>query len=534
MKNIFINLFNMSITASWFILAILLFRLIFKKAPKWIVCILWCLVGVRLICPFSIESRFSFLPKENSVSDIYVHESYRENDNSDVVLEHDEDIVTYKTNSSSKTQATINKVAGNNHVTKHYKRIDFSICSYIWVIGLGLFSMYGIIMYIKLKLSLKDAVRYDRKIYQTEGIDTAFVIGILNPIIYIPYGLGGEQLNCVIKHEQAHISRRDHLIKPIGYILLFVYWFNPIIWLAYIMFCHDIELACDEKVIREMGYDKKKLYTQTILDCSSKRKKIVASPVAFAEIGVKERVVEILKIKKAKKSIVVVSLVVCGIVALGFMTSPLRTNANENNFSEPVYETTEEITTEEVTTQDVETEKQSTTETSEDETNKESDVLNPSNSDNDDKEPKDDRIDDSKSVDSYYDQTINGGTFAWPVSTGGIITSPFGPRFGSLHDGLDIATPEGTPIVSAIEGTVIDVGYDSEIGNYIDIEREDGLKVSYHHLNEVISKVGDVVCQYEVVALSGCTGNSTGPHLHMGVFSPSGEAIDPYVYLYEP
>lgn len=542
MKELFINLFNMSITASWFILAILVFRLIFKKAPKWVVCILWCLVGIRLICPFSIESRFSFLPKENSVSDIYVHEINTENSNYDMVQNHDEIIVTSKTEASHKTLVARSAVAGN-HVTKHYRKIDFNICSYIWLIGSGLIAVYGLIIYIRLKLSLRDAVRYYGRVYQTEGIDTAFVLGIFKPVIYIPYGLDGEQLKCIIKHEQSHIKRRDHLIKPISYILLCVYWFNPIIWLAYIMFCHDIELACDERVIREIGYDKKKLYTQTILDCSSKKRIAMAYPVAFAEIGVKERVIKILKIKKAKKSIIISSLCACGIIGIGFMTSPLRSNA-KNNTLPPTEQTTEEGTTEEtsteevavtteITTEETATKREVTTENSVDTATTESNTSDFADNSRSSEEVVTDENASSEAKENSNISPDDVGSFAWPVSTGGVVTSSYGPRWGTFHYGYDIATPEGTPIVSAINGTVIETGYDEERGNYIIIERADGLEVHYHMLSEIISKVGDVVCPYEVVALSGNTGNSTGPHLHIGVFDSSGEAVDPSIYLYE-
>ena len=198
------------------------------------------------------------------------------------------------------------------------------ILSYVWIAGVAAVLIYALIVYVKLRRMVSDAVILRENIYQSEKVGTAFVLGIISPKIYIPYHLSLNELFMVVNHERAHIRRRDHLVKPMGFILVAVYWFNPLVWLAYILLCRDIELACDEKVIKKIGYDKKKEYSQALLNLSVPRKYISACPVAFGELGVGERVKNVIRMKKGGRLILSAALMVCAVLALGFLTYPKK------------------------------------------------------------------------------------------------------------------------------------------------------------------------------------------------------------------
>ena len=324
MKEVFTGILNISISACFLIAVCILVRLFFKNMPKFVRCLMWLIVAVRLAVPFSIESSFSLLPAKEYVTiekTEYIGENvcytYMETatvpDNSETAE------IYYAGDDDVREAAHFDK--GMN---KEASVDVMGILSYVWIAGVAAVLIYALIVYVKLRRMVSDAVILRENIYQSEKVGTAFVLGIISPKIYIPYHLSLNELFMVVNHERAHIRRRDHLVKPMGFILVAVYWFNPLVWLAYILLCRDIELACDEKVIKKIGYDKKKEYSQALLNLSVPRKYISACPVAFGELGVGERVKNVIRMKKGGRLILSAALMVCAVLALGFLTYPKK------------------------------------------------------------------------------------------------------------------------------------------------------------------------------------------------------------------
>ncbi len=310
MGNIFLNLLNISITATWFIIAVIIFRVVFKKVPKSVNCILWCLVILRLVLPFSIESPFSFIGNTTPVK------------SSQFYIESTESVAPQK---SGNAEVVGNSASDDLVAVKpeNKKTIDLTeIISVIWVSGSGVMFLYALLSYIKIRNKVKERLPYQKSVYLCENISTPFILGVIKPEIYIPVSISEEDALFVIKHEKTHLKRLDHLLKPLGFLVLSVYWFNPAIWVLYILLCRDIELACDEKVIKELGEENKKAYSNTLIDCSAERKIITACPLAFGETSVKTRVKSILKYKKPAIWLIIISLIVTLILTVGFLTNP--------------------------------------------------------------------------------------------------------------------------------------------------------------------------------------------------------------------
>ncbi len=333
MINAFLTVFNLSITASWMVIAVLLCRVIFKKAPKNLFCILWLLVGLRLALTFSIESVFSLIPSAQTIPPEIIYQASPE-------------IQT----GIGPINDVINPILNENFAaTPQYSanpiQILIGVASYVWIIGIALVILYGIISYTLLRLKVRDAVPAGNNIRQSEKISTPFILGFIKPKIYIPVNMDENNLQYILAHEKAHLKRRDHLIKPIGFALLAVYWFNPMMWLAYIFLCRDIELACDEKVVRDFAADEKARYASALLDCSVNRKYITACPLAFGEVGVKERIKNTLNYKKPMLWIIVAAVISAIIITVCFMTNPKNEESpHSDNFTEEsTTETTPEI-----------------------------------------------------------------------------------------------------------------------------------------------------------------------------------------------
>ena len=311
MAALFLELLNMSITASWIVLAVLLIRTLFRKMPKFISCLLWIPVGLRLILPLSIESVFSLLPSVNTIpKDLITENSFQIQSGVPVI---DDPVNAYLSDRyyEGVTVPTDNGIKW------------MQIFSVIWLIGIVLLLGYTAYSYLRLHAKVKCSIRLQKNIYLCDGIDTPFILGILAPKIYLPSHLSTEQTEYILAHENAHIKRKDHLIKPFGFLLLSVYWFNPILWLAYILLCRDIELACDEKVIAPMDIVHKKAYSSTLLDCSVKHHMIAACPLAFGEVGVKQRIRSVLNYKKPAFWVTVIAVILSLVVSLCFLTDPV-------------------------------------------------------------------------------------------------------------------------------------------------------------------------------------------------------------------
>ena len=310
METLFLKLVNMSITASWLVLAIIAVRLVFKKAPKWILCLLWALVAFRLICPFSIESAMSLIPTAEPLPQEIIYTAEPQIHSGVPVIDHAVNPML----ESSMTPAEL--------TSANPTQIWSFILSQVWILGMVLMFAYTVVSYLLLKRKVATAIPLEKGIKQSEYVDSPFVLGIIRPIIYLPFDMAEEDMAYVIAHEKAHIHRRDHWWKPFGFLLLSIYWFNPVLWVAYILLCRDIEAACDEKVIKDMEKDERRAYSTALLNCSIHRRRIAACPLAFGETGVKARVKSVMNYKKPAFWVILITLVVSIIVAVCFLTNP--------------------------------------------------------------------------------------------------------------------------------------------------------------------------------------------------------------------
>ena len=310
MEAIFLKILNMSITASWLVLAIVILRLILKKAPKAISVFMWALVGVRLICPFSFESILSLIPSAETIPQEIIY-SEAPAIHSGVPIFNSTVNPIISENLAPEVGASVNPM-----------QVIAFIASVVWIVGIAAMVLYTVVSYFRIHRKVREAVPYQDNIWLCDHIDTPFILGVIRPRIYLPSNMSGQDIEYVIAHEKAHLKRHDHWWKPLGFLLLTVYWFNPILWIAYILLCKDIELACDEKVIKDMGTEIKKPYSEALINCSVPRKMISACPLAFGEVGVKGRVKSVLNYKKPAFWIIVVAVVACIALSVGFLTNP--------------------------------------------------------------------------------------------------------------------------------------------------------------------------------------------------------------------
>ena len=310
MSEFFLTIVNMSISASWIVLAVLLLRLLLKKAPKWITVLLWGIVAVRLVCPFTIESVMSLIPSAETISPEIMMDATPEINSGIPVFNNFVNPVISESFSP-------NPVMSANPL-----QILIPILSIVWLVGIAGMLLYTAISYFRVKRKIGTAVLLRDNVFQSENVVSPFVLGIVNPKIYLPFNMNEQDMSHVIAHEQAHIRRKDHWWKPFGFLLLTIHWFNPLMWLGYVLLCRDIELACDEKVIKELNTEQKADYSQALLTCSVNRRMIAACPLAFGEVGVKNRVKSVLNYKKPAFWIVVIAIVASIVVAVCFLTNP--------------------------------------------------------------------------------------------------------------------------------------------------------------------------------------------------------------------
>ena len=310
MNELFLKIINMSISASWLVLAVLILRFVLKKAPKWINVLLWGIVAIRLICPFSFESPLSLIPSAETIPlNIGMDSTPTINSGISAINNAVNPIISQS--NTPMAGASINPL-----------QITIGIYEYIWIFGMIALALYTAISYWRLRRKVDTAVRYKDNIFQSENVSFPFVLGIIKPRIYLPFKMNGQYLEYVVAHEQAHICRKDHWWKPLGFLLLMIHWFNPLMWLAYVLLCRDIELACDEKVIKELGNEQRGDYTQALVACSVNRRMIAACPLTFGEVGVKERVKSVMNYKKPALWVIIIAVIVCVGVAVCFLTNP--------------------------------------------------------------------------------------------------------------------------------------------------------------------------------------------------------------------
>lgn len=316
MEKIFSEILSMTVDSAWLIIAVIIVRALLQKSPMYFRKILWGLVGIRLLIPFSFESAFSLIPE--------------------------------------KIPQTADQVVGQVVATNVEKGFSFAdAVPFLWIaVGIA-FLIYGIISYIRLRLKIIDGILIKSNVYQSEKIHSPFVCGFVKPKIYVPFGLDDTTKKCVLEHEQTHIKYADHIIKAIGFVVLCVHWFNPLVWVSYFLLCKDIELACDESVIKKYDADECKEYAKALLDLGVDKVRLSACPIAFGEVSIKTRIKSVISYKKASKILVAASLCVCIGVSLCFMTEPevaLKEKADEVEVveitTEPATERVKEPTTE--------------------------------------------------------------------------------------------------------------------------------------------------------------------------------------------
>lgn len=311
MAAVFLKLLNLSISASWLVLAVLVLRLVSKRSPKWMNVLLWGIVALRLVLPFSVESALSLIPSAETVSPA---------------------VVQFDPAPTITSGVSIIDNAVNPSLSEHFAAVPTmsvnplyvwtEIAGWVWLIGLGTMLLYALVSYLRLRRRVRVSLPVQDHIYLCDAISSPFILGVVKPHIYLPSGLDEVQRQNVLSHERAHLARRDHWWKPLGFALLAVYWFNPVLWLAYALLCRDIELACDERVIRTMDESAVKTYSTVLLACSMPRKAVITCPLAFGEVGVKERVKNALHYKKPAFWVVAASVAVCVVVAVCFLTNP--------------------------------------------------------------------------------------------------------------------------------------------------------------------------------------------------------------------
>ena len=310
MSEVFLKVLNMSISASWLVLVVLLLRLVLKKAPKWVSVLLWGIVAIRLICPFCIESILSLIPSTETVSP-------------EIMMDWTPKVST----GFASVDTVINPIITQTFAPEPTASVNplqiwIPVVSIVWLSGIAVMLVYTAVSYILLRRRVTTAVLLKKNIFQSENVDSPFVLGIIRPKIYLPFRMDEQCLEYVIAHEMSHIRRKDHWWKPFGFLLLALHWFNPLMWLGYILLCRDIELACDERVIKEMDNENRANYTEALVACSIHRRRVAACPLAFGEVGVKERVKSVMNYKKPAFWIVVAAIISCIVVAVCFLTNP--------------------------------------------------------------------------------------------------------------------------------------------------------------------------------------------------------------------
>lgn len=304
MLNSFIRILNMSISASGIVLIVFLLRIFLKKTPKWMICVLWAMVALRLVLPVLPESAFSLMPQNEVIS---------------------QKTVSMQDGANQTTIPAVESLAVESEMKLPKIQLSLDVLQIlipIWLVGIAGMLGYSLVAYLVLRKRVAVTVAMEKNVFLCDQVDSPFVFGIFIPKIYIPSGIEKDKLPYILAHEKAHIRRKDHWWKPVGFVLLSIHWFNPVLWIAYIFLCRDIEQACDEKVVAGMSAEDKIGYLQALVTCSARRRLIMVCPVAFGEIGVKTRIKGVLSYKKPAFWIILASVVACIVVAVCFLTNP--------------------------------------------------------------------------------------------------------------------------------------------------------------------------------------------------------------------
>ena len=330
MGAVFLTLLHMSLAASALVVVVVVLRLLLKRAPKAIHCALWAMVALRLLLPFSLESSFSLIPQDVAERELLTE--WQDDYVGEVTVIYDDSALYNDAVAAGREPFADGE--GGYYVVTAPDRLDapdtvetavLPILGWVWLAGCAAMLLYAAVSFFRIRKRVRLSIPLRDNIWRCEAVDSPFILGFFRPNIYLPYHMDEGQAQYVIAHEEAHLRRRDHWWKPLGFLLLAVYWFNPLLWVAYILLCRDIELACDERVIRDMDASAKKAYSEALLSCSLPRHMVAACPLAFGEVGVKKRIASVLNYKKPAFWVLVVAILACVVVAVCFLTSPKDT-----------------------------------------------------------------------------------------------------------------------------------------------------------------------------------------------------------------
>lgn len=310
MADVFIKTLNMGIAASWLILAVVVLRVILKRAPKRFRLLLWAVVGLRLVLPVSIESALSLVPSTQTLPENVMYAAAPEL-NTGIAALNDAINPAFTAAFAPEPAASANPL-----------QVLLPVASVIWLAGAMAMLLWALVSWLRLRRRVADAVLLEGNVFESERVASPFVLGLIRPRIYLPFGLNEGAREQVLTHERAHIARGDHVIKPLGWLILAVYWYNPLVWLAYALFCRDIELACDERVIRRLPVSGRADYSQALLDLSRPHHGVGACPLAFGESAVKCRVKSVLTYKRPAFWLIMLAAVLCIGAAVCFLTDP--------------------------------------------------------------------------------------------------------------------------------------------------------------------------------------------------------------------
>lgn len=311
-SEVFLWFFNRAVAASWLILAVVVLRLLIKKAPKWITCALWGICVLRLVLPFSLQSVLSLIPSAQTVVPESIYENKPQIDSGIPII--DENV------NAQITEQYFEGVTVPKGATLNFT----SIIAILWMIGILALLTYSVVSYVKLKKCVKGANMLEKGVLESANVSSPFILGIFNPKIYLPLNMDEETKTHVLSHERAHISRCDHILKPLGFVILSLYWFSPLVWAAYILFCRDIELACDEKVVSKLEKNSRANYAQALLSCATQKRTFSACPIAFGEVSIKDRVKSALHYKKPMLWVIIAAVITTVAVAVCFLTDPIK------------------------------------------------------------------------------------------------------------------------------------------------------------------------------------------------------------------
>lgn len=310
MADVFIKTLNMGIAASWLILAVVVLRILLKRAPKRFRLLLWAVVGLRLVLPVSIESALSLVPSAQTLPEGVMYAAAPEL-NTGIAALNDAINPAFTAAFAPEPAASANPL-----------QVLLPVASVIWLAGAAAMLLWALVSWLRLRRRVADAVLLEGNVFESERVASPFVLGLIRPRIYLPFGLDEGAREQVLTHERAHIARGDHVIKPLGWLILAVYWYNPLVWLAYALFCRDIELACDERVIRRLPVSGRADYSQALLDLSRPHHGVGACPLAFGESAVKCRVKSVLTYKRPAFWLIMLAAVLCIGAAVCFLTDP--------------------------------------------------------------------------------------------------------------------------------------------------------------------------------------------------------------------